>query len=78
MFDEYLMDTDICDSSYLPTVKVFKNYLVEIYDLIDKFKNKYAYSGLQDGEIYSELYELVKEFQDYLNRFTGNFAKSTS
>ena len=78
MVDKYIMDPDTKNSNFLPTAKVFKNYLVEIYDLIDKFKDKFAYNGYQDEEIYNELAELVREFQDYLNRFTDNFAKSGS
>ena len=78
MVDKYIMDPDTKNSNFLPTAKVFKNYLVEIYDLIDKFKDKFAYNDYQDEEIYNELAELVREFQDYLNRFTDNFAKSGS
>ena len=78
MVDKYIIDPDNKNSNFLPTAKVFKNYLVEIYDLADKFKDKFSYSGHQDEKIYNELNELVKEFQDYLNRFTDNFAKSGS
>ena len=70
MIDNYITDSDIRDSGFLPTIKVFKNYFVEIYDLVDRFKDKYSYNGYQDENIYNELYELVNEFKDYVNRYT--------
>ena len=47
MVDKYIMDPDTKNSNFLPTAKVFKNYLVEIYDLIDKFKDKFAYNAIR-------------------------------